>query len=1111
MELRNLRSGTDLELWVVPADKQMKPAAGFVTIDPSDLPDEYRLVQDGKAIPVALRDKHQQAELDHHIKRGSARIAHIVNTGRDGSALLRIHFFQGPVIEMGAIDIALDDRILAAASRHGFRCSSVVDLAKTLQERIVIRTGESERDRYFLLLAGAAADDDFQSTEDQVHAERWFSICADGFRIPTEKRAIRKGEEVFFANRFVGAKLDADRALRLVRGEIRFSDKAERITALAAGEMSRIIQQKGSYLKKWDEYAAYEGEILLAKARAVGKIAYAGFNSVDRGIKFFVDEVPNKLSMDDKLEVTDEIPVYLKDPDMEWQEYSMHLEQEFKGESQPSEKEEVVTADIIEIGAKSITLATDAIPEKPTGFLLLSIQGDKAQIKRKLKARKLILEGRSANPLLGLLIEEDGELPDTQRVTKHKPLTPFVKDKIFKHPPTPRQSEAIDIALNTPDIALIQGPPGTGKTTVITAIIERLNEIHDKSRSVRGQILVSAFQHDAVENMTSRLSVNSLPPVKYGRRSGEEESSSDLVSDRIAIWCSEITSKIREKNPQIAELEEQRRLNASFRLYTHSPSDRNAMDLLKQMLALPRSLMPTELLDQASELFDQLEDENRLQGADSDILPLVRSLRVTDAGFRDDGPWRASDLYMRVEEELDEDERHALKLAVTWKPGRELAFLDPLKRLKQRLVERYAPRPSYKIEKPRADVLELFGKVAEQLAQSRNAKDTKDGILVNFLHELENNPVGVRRAIEDYNFVYASTVQGAEGKAIKRVKLGAGEENVVFDSVIIDEAARTSPPDLLIPMTQAEKRIILVGDHRQLPHIINDDIVSKLDAELPDESIASDNELLRVSMFEYLFNRLKKLEQMDGISRTVTLDAQYRMHPMLGEFVSDMFYKPYNEAFRSPLEEKYFQHELAGMNGRPLGWIDIQSREEAEVNAGTSWRRTIEAHRIAEKLNEWIHSEQGKNLSFGVITFYKAQVDCLFEELHKYGLAERVDRKWQIAAPYRFLKDEQGQDTAHERLRIGTVDAFQGMEFDVVFLSMVRTNRQNRQQGTGRNLSAIFGRLLSENLLCVSMSRQKRLLIAAGDSGLVMHELAGQAVPSLAAFYQLCTKSGVIL
>ena len=65
----------------------------------------------------------------------------------------------------------------------------------------------------------------------------------------------------------------------------------------------------------------------------------------------------------------------------------------------------------------------------------------------------------------------------------------------------PQQIRALDMAINTPDIALIQGPPGTGKTTVIKAICERFREIYEaeerqkkKMDPVGGSYALSAFQ-----------------------------------------------------------------------------------------------------------------------------------------------------------------------------------------------------------------------------------------------------------------------------------------------------------------------------------------------------------------------------------------------------------------------------------------------------------------------------------------------------------------------------------------------------------------------------------------------------------------------------------------
>ena len=222
---------------------------------------------------------------------------------------------------------------------------------------------------------------------------------------------------------------------------------------------------------------------------------------------------------------------------------------------------------------------------------------------RRMRARAAILEGRSANPSLGLLIEDNGILPQVQRVTQKKPLTTFVKNKIFEHAPTPKQVDAIDIALNTPDIALIQGPPGTGKTTVITAILERLNEEHDKSRSVRGEILVSGVQHDAVENVISRLSINNVPPVKYGKRSSDNEFSASAVSQKINVWCQNLADKIRSKNPDIKQSEAQRQLFELFATYVLSSSQLHAKNLLSRIVALSPQEVSMDLRQRAHEFY----------------------------------------------------------------------------------------------------------------------------------------------------------------------------------------------------------------------------------------------------------------------------------------------------------------------------------------------------------------------------------------------------------------------------------------------------------------------------------------------------------------------------
>jgi hypothetical protein len=76
---------------------------------------------------------------------------------------------------------------------------------------------------------------------------------------------------------------------------------------------------------------------------------------------------------------------------------------------------------------------------------------------------------------------------------------------------------------------------------------------------------------------------------------------------------------------------------------------------------------------------------------------------------------------------------------------------------------------------------------------------------------------------------------------------------IVFKDVIIDEAARANPLDLFVPMALAERRIVLVGDHRQLPHILEPDVEREIERSVDEET----QDVLKKSLFERLFEDLK--------------------------------------------------------------------------------------------------------------------------------------------------------------------------------------------------------------------------------------------------------------
>jgi hypothetical protein len=713
-----------------------------------------------------------------------------------------------------------------------------------------------------------------------------------------------------------------------------------------------------------------------------------------------------------------------------------------------------------------------------------------------------------------------------------------VRNKIFKNPPTLNQEKAIEVALNTPDIALIQGPPGTGKTTVIAAICERLNQMAVKEgANVKGQILLTGFQHDAVENMIGRMSLDGIPVPKFGKRSGSSEDDLDVFERSIEGWCDQIVRDLREKNPELARVDQEREIETLSQQYIKHPTQALAAALVNKIAAIPEGVLGRELSEKAGRLARQQTLRAAIYSADnSNLICSARQIRTRQESFLDDGPERAGDALDDLRDALNSDGKKLLEKASDWDIGRGVPpFLGDIMKLKKSLLTQLTAPPHFRVEKASDEVLELSKAAIGRIkAKGLSVKEKRLAVLAEFLAELEGNFWGTVEAVSDYSFAFAATVQQSAGQKMQEVKgikqvRGYGEDDnsqsIEYEYVIVDEAARVSPRDLMIPMAQG-KRIILVGDHRQLPHIIDEEVARQMD---DGESEDNETDWLKKSMFEYLFTeRLKTLEETDGIPRRVTLDRQFRMHPTLGDFISRNFYERFSidEKVVSGLPESVFAHNLPETDNKSAAWIDVPVDMGRHSRRGTSWVRQAEADVIAKRLTKWISSEQGKDLSYGVISFYKAQAELIKKSLDKLNVDDR-------------------------QLRIGTVDSFQGMEFDVVFLSMVRTLPQNvtfddnhppgdelkrkkrggflrlfSKNGNAANPDArtiienpeekkqaqgLFGHLCLYNRLNVSMSRQKKLLVVVGDQMLLNNSLAQRYVPGLVDFHELCQRGGVFL
>lgn len=201
-----------------------------------------------------------------------------------------------------------------------------------------------------------------------------------------------------------------------------------------------------------------------------------------------------------------------------------------------------------------------------------------------------------------------------------------------------------------------------------------------------------------------------------------------------------------------------------------------------------------------------------------------------------------------------------------------------------------------------------------------------------------------------------------------------------------------------------------------------------------------------------------------------------------------------------------FVPTVAGFGAAVAAWIDVPADQGQEECHGTSRRRVVEAKRVAQEVKRLLN-ELPADMSLGVITFYAAQRDAIFEALARLGLSEKSEQGWRVLPAFAT------SSTGAERLRIGTVDAFQGKEFDVVLLSSVRSNRamvslpaktDEADEAFERQASGRYGHLRSANRLNVAMSRQRRLLVAVGDEQMFRGEVAQRCVPEMHAFLQLC-------
>lgn len=279
---------------------------------------------------------------------------------------------------------------------------------------------------------------------------------------------------------------------------------------------------------------------------------------------------------------------------------------------------------------------------------------------------------------------------------------------------------------------------------------------------------------------------------------------------------------------------------------------------------------------------------------------------------------------------------------------------------------------------------------------------------------------------------------------------GAGVVQNNFDWVIIDEAGRAAPSELAVAM-QAGHRILLVGDHHQLPPTFSEEVKDTICQRFSvDESSA-----LFSSDFERIF------DSEYGRKVGTTLLNQYRMAPDIGELVSTCFYQGKLDTGRG-LPPEYYDL-LPEQLSKQVSWVDtspLGERGHEHVSEGgeDKWNPT-EARIVMNLLKQIIESDE-------FMTFLKEDLQPQEPPIGiicMYGKQRQLID--QLKAEATWLGD------ARRLVKVDTVDSYQGKENRIIILSTVRNNV--RQQP---------GFLHSPHRINVAMSRAMERLFIVGSS-----------------------------
>ena len=574
-------------------------------------------------------------------------------------------------------------------------------------------------------------------------------------------------------------------------------------------------------------------------------------------------------------------------------------------------------------------------------------------------------------------------------------------------------------ALSADTMFLLQGPPGTGKTTFISELICQILD-----RDKNSKILIASQSNVAVDHSLSKTK-ELLPDIQLIRIGHKEKFSENVIDFTLDNFCKDwaekviskcdnaldnykkqvnLDSSLQEKNLIIIEIEKlKQEIEFMTEEITHLKDKKEKMDVISEKWSNVNSIMDKMKLLLVKDNYS-MEESNIGDILDKFLLDLTfiddkLNIIIEDSYEISNSLAEINKEIMLLSNEMNEKKKDILE----WEKLLGLSESESYEECKKDIETKLAENK---------EDYDKFAKIELICKDWKKRVKQGDGLL--------------QESLLDANIVGATCLGIAS--------LG-NRSGLVFDWVIIDEAGKATPTEILVPMCLG-KKIILVGDHKQLPPVV-DETLLKTESE-----ISIKREDLEMSLFEYL---------EDSINNKCkdVLTQQYRMHPTIGNLISRIFYKETTLISETTKKSKCIPLRI--YNNNAIVWLTTCKRKNnKEEQIGTTFMNSCEVDVIFEELEKINKELTVLNLKkeVAIIAGYHAQKDLIRRRIYT----------------------QNHQKFTNLKIEVNTVDAFQGRESDIVFYSIVRSNDEGK-----------LGFLKDVRRLNVAFSRAKELLIVVGN------------------------------